>query len=89
MNVQLSPELERLVQTKVQSGRYNSASEMVGEALRLMLERDQMLVLQRDEIRNKINDGLQSLREGHGVDGEAVFERIEAELNALDPDSPK
>jgi antitoxin ParD1/3/4 len=89
MNVQLSPELERLVQIKVQSGRYNSASEVVGEALRLMLERDQMMLLQRDEIRSKINEGLHSLREGQGVDGEAVFERIEAELNALEHDSPK
>jgi antitoxin ParD1/3/4 len=35
MNVSLTPELEQFVQTKVQSGRYNSASEVVREALRL------------------------------------------------------
>ncbi len=40
MNVHLTPELEQLVQTKVQSGRYNSASEVVREALRLMEQRD-------------------------------------------------
>ncbi|HXB70895.1 MAG TPA: type II toxin-antitoxin system ParD family antitoxin [Candidatus Acidoferrales bacterium] len=30
MNVFLTPELEELVQAKVRSGRYNSASEVVG-----------------------------------------------------------
>jgi putative addiction module CopG family antidote len=34
MNVHLTPELEQLVQVK--SGRYNSASEVVREALRTM-----------------------------------------------------
>ena len=36
MNVSLTPELEAFVQNKVESGRYNSASEVVREALRLL-----------------------------------------------------
>ena len=40
MNVHLTAELETLVQNKVKSGRYNSASEVVREALRLFEERD-------------------------------------------------
>jgi antitoxin ParD1/3/4 len=36
MNVSLTPELEEFVSAKVQSGRYNSASEAVREALRLL-----------------------------------------------------
>ena len=82
MNVSLTPELEQLVQSKVQTGRYNSASEVVREALRLMEERDQLKAMQKDEIRKKIAAGLQSLEEGRGVDGEAVFARMEAELDA-------
>src|ERR1035438_5272005 len=35
MNVSLTPELEEFVSTKVESGRYNSASEVVRAALRL------------------------------------------------------
>ena len=84
MNIHLTPELERLVQSKVQTGRYNSASEVVREALRLMEERDQIVALRKEEIRKKISQGLKSLRLGKGVGGEAVFERIEAELEALD-----
>jgi len=42
MNVDLTPELEQLVQRKVLSGLYNSASEVITEALRLMNEREQV-----------------------------------------------
>jgi antitoxin ParD1/3/4 len=84
MIVHLPKELEELVQSKVKSGRYNSASEVVREALQLMEERDQMLVLRKDEIRQKIADGLASLRRGEGTDGDSVFDRIEAELDTLE-----
>jgi hypothetical protein len=36
MNVSLTPELEKLVTRKVQSGLYQSASEVVREGLRLL-----------------------------------------------------
>ena len=34
MNISLTPQLEKLVQDRVKSGRYTSASEVVREALR-------------------------------------------------------
>ena len=37
MNVSLTPSLEKFVQEKVSSGLYNSASEVIREALRLMV----------------------------------------------------
>ncbi|MFH7026978.1 MAG: type II toxin-antitoxin system ParD family antitoxin [Heteroscytonema crispum UTEX LB 1556] len=36
MNVPLTPELEQLVKDKVNSGKYHSISEVIGEALRLL-----------------------------------------------------
>ncbi len=41
MNVSLTPELESLVDEKVQTGMYQTASEVVREALRLLKERDE------------------------------------------------
>lgn len=76
MNVHLTPELEQLVQSKVRTGRYNSASEVMREALRLMEERD----LAKAEIRQKIAVGMQSLRRGKGIDGETFFAQMEAEI---------
>ena len=43
MNVSLTPELEQLVNEKVKSGFYQTASEVVREALRLLSERDSMV----------------------------------------------
>ncbi|PWB93747.1 type II toxin-antitoxin system ParD family antitoxin [Methylosinus sporium] len=82
MNVSLTPELEQLVHQKVQTGRYTSASEVVREALRLMEERDRLEAWRKDEIRAQIAAGLTSLRAGKGEDGEDVFDRLEAEIDA-------
>ena len=51
MNVSLTPELERLVNTKVGSGLYQTASEVVREALRLLRERDERLAALRRDVR--------------------------------------
>ena len=40
MNVSLTPKLEQLVNDKVRSGLYQTASEVVREALRLLKQRD-------------------------------------------------
>jgi antitoxin ParD1/3/4 len=77
MNVHLTPELEQLVQSKVKTGRYNSASEVMREALRLMEERD----LAKAEIRKKIAAGAASAKAGRLSDGDAFFDQMEAELD--------
>jgi len=68
MNVSLTPELDRYVSSKVQTGRYNSASEVLREALRLMQERDEIRDLQIAETRLKIQNGLDALASGDYVE---------------------
>jgi antitoxin ParD1/3/4 len=80
MNVDLTPELEALVQGKIESGRYNSASEVVREALRLLEQRDEIFTHRRDEIGKQIEEGWQSAKRREFVDGGEVFDRIDAEL---------
>lgn len=60
MNINLTPQLEEMVRKKVTSGLYTSASEVVREALRLMDERDQLRVAKLDQLRQAIQDGLDS-----------------------------
>jgi antitoxin ParD1/3/4 len=81
MNVDLTPELEALIQGKIESGRYNSASEVVREALRLFE--------QRDEIGDQIEEGWQSAKRREFVDGDEVLDRIDAELEAVERSVPK
>lgn len=40
MNVSLTPELERYIRRKVATGLYNNASEVIREALRLLVNRE-------------------------------------------------
>ena len=80
VNADLTPELEQLVDGRVKSGRYNSASEVVGEALRLLEQRDEVFALRKDEIRNQIEEGWHAARRGEFVDGEEVIDRIDKEL---------
>lgn len=64
INVNLTPELENLVNQKVSSGLYNSADEVVREALRLMQQRDELRRIQQDELRKKIQKRVDALRAG-------------------------
>ena len=54
MNVSLTPELEQYVSAKVESGRYNSASEVVREALRLLEEHEQARTMQLGEFNKEL-----------------------------------
>jgi antitoxin ParD1/3/4 len=58
MNVSLTPELEQLVNDKVKSGLYNSASEVVREALRLLKEQDALKAYRFEEMRKEIAVGI-------------------------------
>lgn len=60
MNINLTPQLEELVREKVSSGLYNSASEVVREALRLMEAQDQMRAIKLKQLRRDLREGLES-----------------------------
>lgn len=60
MNVNLTPQLEELVRSKVASGLYASASEVVREALRLMDEQDRLREAKRQQLRDDVRQGLAS-----------------------------
>ncbi len=85
MNVSLTPELETLVNQKVKTGLYNSASEVVREALRLLEEQDQIKELRRDELRKEIMKGVDDIKAGRYVtletqeDFDNLAERIKQE----------
>lgn len=60
MNVNLTPQLEEMVRSKVASGLYTSASEVVREALRLMDEQDRLRAARLEQLRDDIHQGLSS-----------------------------
>ena len=64
MNDSLTPMLEELVQQKVATGLYNSASEVIREALRLLEERDELRKVRVGTLRKEISVGLDQLERG-------------------------
>lgn len=72
MNVSLTPHLEEYVKQKVKSGLYNSSSEVVREALRLLEERDKLKEIQLDELRKEIQKGIDSVERGEVVEFEGT-----------------
>ncbi len=67
MNVSLTPELEKFVTAKVRSGRYNSASEVVREALRVLEQHDQARTAQLAEFNGELSRRLAALDVGETV----------------------
>jgi antitoxin ParD1/3/4 len=60
-NVSLTPELESFAKSCVESGRYNNVSEVMRNALRLLIE--------KEERREKFNAMLDVVREETELDG--------------------
>ena len=76
VNVSLTPELEAFLQSRVASGRYQTTSEVVREALRLLerqeQERDQAL----QQLKTKLDRGAAEAERGELLDGNEVFEEL-------------
>ena len=89
MNVSLTPELERVVNEKVESGMYQTASEVVREALRLLKERDDA----RQRLRADVQSGFDQLARGEGrsydkTSGRQLAERIRSKGRTARPRKP-
>jgi antitoxin ParD1/3/4 len=57
MNISLTPELEKFITDRVQSGMYHSSSEVVREALRLLREQQMFKESKLAELKQEIQKG--------------------------------
>jgi antitoxin ParD1/3/4 len=77
----LGARFESLVKELVASGRYNNASEVVRDGLRLLEDREKLREIKVAELRRLAEEGrLSGLSED---DGEAVLDRLEAKYRAM------
>ena len=86
MNVSLTPELERVVNEKVESGMYQTASEVVREALRLLKERDEA----RAHLRADVQAGFDQSARGEGrsydkTSGRQLADQVKSKGRAARP----
>lgn len=78
MNISLTPQLEQFVDEQVASGMYFSASEVIRDGLRLLIEQQKLKELKIQELRKEIVIGIEQADNGQFVDGEEIFENIKA-----------
>lgn len=71
MNVSLTPRLEEMIKKRVASGLYNSASEVIREALRLLEDEDRMRELRIRVLKEQATVGLDQLDGGQYTEHDA------------------
>jgi antitoxin ParD1/3/4 len=76
MNVNLGPVFDRFIADLLDTGHYQSQSEVVREGLRLLKEREDEKQLRLAGIRRSIAAGMEQADRGEFVDGPAAFAKI-------------
>jgi antitoxin ParD1/3/4 len=82
MNVSLTPELEKLIHTKVKTGRYNSASEVVREALRLLEDHDEARTARLTEFNQELTRRLAALDREEHIESSQARDRLQRKSEA-------
>lgn len=79
MNVTLPPELQKLIENEVKSGRAPSVDEFLSNAIyHYVLARNLGEEYTRDELDGMIDAGLADISRGATIDGEEAFRQLRA-----------
>lgn len=87
MNISLTPELERRIAEKVDSGLYTTASEVVREALRLLFSDEASRRQQRTKawLDAEIHAGLDELDRGEWMEGDEAYRQVTETIDRARP----
>ena len=80
MNVSLTPELEKFVKKEVDTGLYQTASEVIRAGLR-RLQTDKSAQMKslpkpQEDLEKRLLEGIERFERGEYLDGEEVFRRL-------------
>lgn len=76
MSISLTPDQEHFIETKLQSGKYHSAEEILEIALRLLDEYDRSEADWVEDVRAKIDAAIEASAHTDPVDGETFVNSI-------------
>ncbi len=76
MNISLTPALEKFVNDKVASGLYNSVSEVIREAIRLLISKEAISQEQIMKLNRDIEEGLDDTV---SYDGQEALSRLKSD----------
>lgn len=80
MNVSLGMQWEQFVNEKVESGRYQTASEVLRDGLRLLEQREKTLQSisprTKEELEEMLEVGIRQLDAGKGIPGDVALKNL-------------
>lgn len=76
MSIEITPEIEKVVQGIFAGGQYASQGEVISTALSLLQ--------QRDQLRRELQQGVDELDSGQRLDAGQVFTELRRHAEALD-----
>ncbi|HXQ65567.1 MAG TPA: type II toxin-antitoxin system ParD family antitoxin [Alphaproteobacteria bacterium] len=80
ISIALPPDMAGLVRAAVESGEYATTSEVIREALRDWKLKRRIAVLELDELRRLVREGMES---GAPVPAKRVFDRLKGKYTAM------
>ncbi len=79
MQIAVKPDQEKYILEKLQQGKYKSIDELLSIAFQL-LEQHEEKEKQLSELRRKIAEGTEQIRQGEVIEGELVFQQLPQKL---------
>jgi antitoxin ParD1/3/4 len=75
MTLSLGPDLQKLIDERVSSGRYSSPEDVVAAAVRALDQQERFGDFAAGELDTLLAEGEQSLAQDSGLDGDEAFRR--------------
>ncbi|MBD1211288.1 MAG: type II toxin-antitoxin system ParD family antitoxin [Dolichospermum circinale Clear-D4] len=79
MQIAIKPDQEQYILEKLQQGKYKSIDELLSIAFQLLEEHDEK-EKQLSQLKRKIAEGTEQLRQGEVIEGELVFQQLQEKL---------
>jgi antitoxin ParD1/3/4 len=83
VNIQLKSDQEQFIRSQIDRGEYQTAEDVISEAFKLLEARTNKI----EELRQKIAVGTKEIANGKMIDGEVVFERLQAKIDLIARDN--
>jgi len=81
MNIELTPELEQIIQQQVDSGQYKSIDEVIYAGVKLLDQVEKTYQGRYEELRQEVLQGIEASDRGEVIDSQVVFRNLQAKLN--------
>lgn len=83
MNIVLTPEQEKFIESQISRGRYVNGQEIIDRALQLLEQQEQEYERWIQATRQKVMIGIEQLEKGEKVDGEVVVAQLQNKFKEM------